>query len=201
LRIIPYWYTIHSYPAVFPDQNGRKFLPVGVKAASIRWSFLYEEGGKQKMKALVVYDSVFGNTEKVAQAIGAALGEVQALRVGNVQPEHLAGITVLVVGSPTRAFRPTPATVSFLKGLPAGSLKGVRVAAYDTRMLVDEAPAILKFFVKIFGYAADPMLKLLVKKGGDAALQPEGFFVAGTEGPLKEGELERAAAWVKPLAG
>ena len=44
------------------------------------------------MKTLVVYDSQFGNTAQVAQALGEALGspeEVQALRVGEVQPEHL----------------------------------------------------------------------------------------------------------------
>lgn len=43
--------------------------------------------------------------------------------------------------------------------------------------------------------AAGPIAKRFVKKGGDLAVPPEGFFVAGTEGPLKEGELERAADW------
>jgi len=64
------------------------------------------------MKALVVYDSFFGNTEKIAQTIGNALGapaDVEVLRVGNVKPEQLTGLGLLVVGSPTRAFRPTPA--------------------------------------------------------------------------------------------
>ena len=148
------------------------------------------------MRALVVYDSVFGNTGKAAEAMGAAL-DAQILKVDQVQPEHLAGVDLLVAGSPTRAFRPTPDMVKFLRGLASGSLKGVKVAAFDTRMLVDEAPAILKFFVKLFGYAADPMLKQLLKKGGESVLQPEGFFVVDTEGPLKEGELERAAAWVQ----
>jgi flavodoxin len=89
------------------------------------------------MKALVVYDSVFGNTEKVAQAMGQALGsqaEVQTLRVGDVKPEHLAGLDALIVGSPTRAFSPTPAIKNWLKSLPSNSLKGVKVAAFDTRI-------------------------------------------------------------------
>jgi flavodoxin len=62
------------------------------------------------MKALVVYDSVFGNTEQIAQAIGKALGsqaEVNILRVSNVKPEQLTGLKFLIVGSPTRQFRPT----------------------------------------------------------------------------------------------
>jgi flavodoxin len=57
------------------------------------------------MKALVVYDSVFGNTEKIAQAIGDALGaqgEVELLRVGDVRPGRWTGCTVLVVGSARR---------------------------------------------------------------------------------------------------
>jgi len=87
------------------------------------------------MKALVVYDSVFGNTEQVAQAMGQALGsqaEVQTLRVGDVKSEHLTELDVLLVGSPTRAFSPTPAIKSWLKSLPPNSLKDVRVGAFDT---------------------------------------------------------------------
>jgi flavodoxin len=157
------------------------------------------------MNALVVYDSVFGNTEKVAQAMGDALGsqaEVQTLRVSDAKPEHLAGLNVLVVGSPTRAFSPTPAIKSRLRGLPAKSLQGVRVAAFDTRADVAEVgSAILTFMVSIFGYAAKPIGKGLVRKGGELAMPPEGFYVGGTEGPLKEGELERAADWARGIAG
>ena len=65
------------------------------------------------MKVTVLYDSVFGNTEQVAQAIGAALtsqADVDVLRVGDVQPGFWTGLDALIVGSPTRAFSPTPAT-------------------------------------------------------------------------------------------
>lgn len=155
------------------------------------------------MKALVVYDSFYGNTEKVAQAIGAALGtpeEVAVRRVGNVDPGDLAGLNLLAVGSPTRAFRPTPAISTFLAGIPAGGLAGVKVAAFDTRLPAEEAPSpILRFLVKLFGYAAPVIAKKLVAKGGTLAIAPEGFFVTGTEGPLKEGELERAADWAKKM--
>jgi hypothetical protein len=53
--------------------------------------------------------------------------------------------------------------------------------------------------VKLFGYAAAPIAKQLTKKGGELAVAPEGFFVAGTEGPLKEGEFTRAAEWAKRI--
>ena len=154
------------------------------------------------MKALVVYDSVFGNTEKVAQAMAAAL-EVEARRVGDVRPEQWAGLDLLVVGSPTRAFRPTPAMGAWLKSLPAGSLQGVKVAAFDTRMTqeaVESAVFFLKTLVNIFGYATKNISKELQRAGG-ALAAAEGFFVGGTQGPMVEGELERAAAWAGQLGG
>ena len=155
------------------------------------------------MKALVVYDSVFGNTEKVAQEMGralATLGEAQALRVGDVRQEHLSGLDVLVVGSPTRAFSPTPAIKKWLNGLPSSSLRGVKVAAFDTRFPVQDAnSAILRFLVKLFGYAAEPIGSRLAKKGGKPGMPPEGFFVNDSEGPLRDGELARAAEWVRQI--
>ncbi|MCJ7737946.1 MAG: flavodoxin family protein [Anaerolineae bacterium] len=155
------------------------------------------------MKALVVYDSVFGNTEKIAQAIGAALGsleEVGILRVGDMAPEQLANVEVLIVGSPTRAFSPTPATKAMLKAIPAKALSGIKVAAFDTRISVEDTSSkILSAMVKVFGYAAKPIADRLKSKGGDLVLAPEGFYVQDSEGPLKEGELERAAAWAKQV--
>jgi flavodoxin len=156
------------------------------------------------MKAMVVYDSVFGNTGKIAQAIGHALGsleDVETLKVSEVKPEQLAGLTLLVVGSPTRQFSPTGATTSFLKSIPKDGLKGVKVAAFDTRFTVSaiEEVRILAFFVRIFGYAAKPIADRLKKKGGELAIPPEGFYVGDTKGPLLEGELERAADWAREI--
>lgn len=154
------------------------------------------------MKALVIYDSIFGNTEKIARSIGSALGpqgEVEVVQVINVKPEQLAGLDLLVVGSPTRAFRPTEATKIFLKNLAGGSLQGVRVAAFDTRMNVSQAPAILKVMANLFGYAAKPIADRLKNRGGNLVAEPEGFVVKATEGPLAEGELERSAAWASKL--
>ncbi len=153
------------------------------------------------MKAMVVYDSVFGNTEQIARAIGSALGseeETSTLRVTNIKPEQLTGLELLIVGSPTRGFRPTEAIQAFLKSIPKNGLKGVRVAAFDTRIAVDDIDSSVgRFFANTFGYAAKPIADLLKAKGGDLVAPPEGFCVKGTEGPLKEGELERAADWAR----
>jgi len=156
------------------------------------------------MKVLIVYDSVFGNTEKIAQVIGNAMGsqaEVNILRVGNVKQENLRGLDVLIVGSPTRAFKPTKEITNFLNGFPKNGLKGVKVAAFDTRFTMSaiEESRVLPFFVRLFGYAAKPISNRLKKKGGELIISPEGFFVEGVEGPLKEGEIERAASWAKEI--
>lgn len=152
------------------------------------------------MKVLVVYDSAYGNTKQIAQAIGNALG-AETLHVGQVQAEHLQGLSLLVVGSPTQKFSPLGSITRFLKSIPADGLRGVKVAAFDTRIpqsQIDEV-RILAFFVRLFGYAAEPIAKGLQKKGGELVAPPEAFYVGGTEGPLLEGELERAAAWARQI--
>jgi len=156
------------------------------------------------MRAFVIYDSQYGNTEKVAQEIGKALqaqAEVIVCRVGEVTTGQLAGIGLLAVGSPTQRFNPTPVVTEFLSSIPPNGLKGIKVAAFDTRLtweVIQKTPP-LPFFERIFGYAASRIGKALKKKGGSLVVEPEGFFVEGTEGPLSVGELERAAAWALKL--
>jgi hypothetical protein len=55
----------------------------------------------------------------------------------------------------------------------------------------------LRFLVDKGGYAASTIAKMLQKKGGKLFFAPEGFFVTGEQGPLKEGELERATEWAR----
>ena len=156
------------------------------------------------MNAMVVYDSAYGNTERIARAIGEGLGpqeDIQVVRVADARPEQLAGVTLLIVGSPTQRFSPTGATTGFLKGIPNKGLEGVSVAAFDTRFPKSkiEEVGILAFFVRLFGYAAEPIASRLEKKGGELAIPPEGFYVDDTEGPLLEGELARAAEWARQI--
>lgn len=154
------------------------------------------------MKALVVYDSFFGNTEKVAQAVGAALGgppDVEVHRVSEVKPEQVSGFSCLIVASPTRGFRASPLIQTFLNDIPADALRGVKVAAFDTRIALEEMPWFLRFIAKRAGYADKSIVAALTKKGGELVVPGEGFFVKESEGPLVEGELERAAEWARRL--
>ncbi len=157
------------------------------------------------MKAMVIYDSAYGNTAQVAQSIGRGLGqalessgEVELRRTGDVKPEQLTGVDLLVVGSPTQKARPTPATSDFLESIPQKGLQGVRVAAFDTRFSQERINAlgfVASKLLPLFGFAAKPIANRLKKKGGKVVLPPEGFYVDDTEGPLSDGEFERAEQW------
>ena len=153
-----------------------------------------EPSESHQLKVLIVYDSVYGNTEKVANAIGGAIiGEVKVLRVGEVNVSELEPFNLLIVGSPTQGGRPTPGIQAFLNKISESVIKGVKVAAFDTRMSTR--------FIGIFGYAAERIANSLKKNGATLITPPEGFFVKdkGQEDSLKEGELERAARWAKEI--
>jgi flavodoxin len=145
------------------------------------------------MRVTVVYDSVYGNTEKVAKAIGAAIaGEVRVAKVGEVSASGLQDADLLVLGSPTLGGRPTEPMQGFLASLSEAQLKGKKAAAFDTRYSGR--------FVKVFGFAAEKMSESLTAKGATLVAPPQPFIVTGKKGPLKEGELERAASWAKEIS-
>jgi flavodoxin len=145
------------------------------------------------MKALVVYDTVYGNTEKIAKAIGDAVNsEVKVLRASEANPSELKAFDLLIIGSPTHGGRPTPAIQDFIDKIPEPIIKSIKVAAFDTRLTTR--------FVRIFSYAALRIADSLKRNGVTLIAPPEGFFVKDKEGPLKEGELERAARWAKETA-
>jgi len=156
------------------------------------------------MKTLVLYDSQYGNTQQVAEAIADQLGppeDAALLRPSEVDQTQLAELSLLVVGSPTQRFMATPALMAWLKGIPRDGLRGVQVATFDTRLTERQIKAtpVLKWFVRKSSYAAWWLAKRLKKKGGMLVFPPEGFYVEGMEGPLLPGEIERAEEWVQQL--
>jgi len=142
------------------------------------------------MKALVVYDSMYGNTEAIAKAVAAALGaDARVARAPDVDPTVLGELDLLVVGAPTHGGRPMPSVQAFLDALPA--IQGVAVAVFDTR---SEGR-----FARMFGEASARAAAQLRERGA-VVVGTEGFLVKGKKGPLKEGELERAVAWARDIA-
>ena len=147
------------------------------------------------MKALIVYDSLYGNTEQIARSIADGLGtnvEKIIKKAADAGPGDIAGIGLLLVGSPTQGAKPTVPIREFLNKLPAGSLKGIRAAAFDTRMTNP--------VIRMFGYAAPKIDKALTEKGAVSAVKPEGFWVVSGKGPLKDFEITRAAHWAETVA-
>ncbi len=145
------------------------------------------------MKTLVVYDSVYGNTERIAQAIGDAIpGEVQVLRVGQVHVNELEAVDLLILGSPTHGSLPSEAAQSLVAKIGSPVREGAKLATFDTRLSWK--------FLQRWGFAASKMADTLVEKGWTLASAPEGFIVKGLKkGPLRRGEAERATAWAKAI--
>jgi len=144
------------------------------------------------VKTLVVYDSLYGNTKTIAQSIGDAIpGEVAVIHVGDVAASGLEAYDLLVVGAPTHGAKPSPDIQNFLDQIQAPVLERVKVAGFDTRMTSK--------LITLFGTAAPKIAKALKAKGGTPVGSAGGFYVTGGKGPLKDGEVERAAAWARGL--
>src|SRR3954451_1245333 len=163
------------------------------------------------MKALIVYESMFGNTEKVARAVAAGLADGMEVEVDEVSaaPAQVTDLVdLIVVGGPTHAFslsRPSTRADAVTKGATQGERDiGIRewltglngrphselVAAFDTR--VDRVR-------RLPGSAAHKAAKLARHRGFQIA-DVESFYVSDIDGPLLPGELERATAWGRDLA-
>ena len=155
------------------------------------------------MKILVLYDSFFGNTKKIAQAIVDELSqehEVVIARAETANVFQLQNRDLLFMGSPTRAFAPSPNMTALLKIIPAQSLAGIKVAVFDTRIAPEDIkPKLIDSFIKLAGYAEKKIIRLLKPSGADVILPGEGFFVSESEGPLKEGELAKAGTWARSI--
>jgi flavodoxin len=152
------------------------------------------------MKVLVVADSAYGNTWTVAGAIADTFANsARAMRPDQVQPGDMEELDLLIVGSPTQGGRPLPTVTAFLRGQPRDALKGVQTAAFDTRVDTAHHGFPLRLLMSVIGFAAPKIARELSAHAGLQAVPPEGFIVEGREGPLREGELERAHEWARSV--
>ncbi len=161
------------------------------------------------MKAVVVYESHWGNTAAVARAIAAGIGpETPVLTTDEATSEALTDVDLVVAGAPVIAFRlasdkmlgsmadqsgkaPSPPDLShpsmrsWLGGLPRG--RG-RSAAFETRVWWSPRGATPDIERGLEGAGYPPVAKA------------HRFVVKGSYGPLREGEIERAREWGAELA-
>jgi hypothetical protein len=161
-------------------------------------------------RALVVYESMFGNSEEVARAVAAGIGDVmpvEILEVGEASTD-LTGVDLVVAGGPTHAFSMSRANTrreARAQGATHGTVdSGLRewlsslpdehgrwFAAFDTRVTrVRHVP----------GSASHSAARAGRRHGFRQAVRPESFYVLDVEGPLAEGEVDRARAWGHSVA-
>lgn len=141
------------------------------------------------MNTLIMYDSTFGNTEQIARAIADTLrehGTVRLFRASKAGSLDLKEADLLVIGGPTQRHGLSPALRAFLERLPRRTLRGLSAATFDTRYHMSAWKS---------GSAAPRIASRLKRTGASLVVPPESFFVAEREGPLEEGELERAGRW------
>lgn len=146
------------------------------------------------MRALVVYDSRFGNTERIARAVGRGLEPYGAVRVVSVAGQGPAGIDadLLVVGAPTQVRGMARRELQrLLDRLAPAALDGKMAAAFDTRVSGRRL---------VTGSAATALARRLEVKGARLAAAAESFLVTPRGGALLEGEEARAEAWGRGLA-
>jgi hypothetical protein len=164
------------------------------------------------MRALLVYESMFGNTQEIARAVAAGLAtrmSVDLVEVGTAGNRIPDDIDLLVVGAPTHALglskpqtrlqageKANVSLVSTGNGLRewldivGPRADGLAAAAFDTRVKLP-----------IPGSASRSAARQLRHRGYRLISRPTNFYVAGTTGPLLDGELHRAREWGVRLAG
>lgn len=138
------------------------------------------------MNTIIVYDTQYGNTERIAQAIASTLQSFGPVQIACIDPDHpldCQQADLLILGSPTQGLRATPAMQSFVLHTPFALLPNLAVATFDTRV---HGP---------WGSAARNLARRLHEQHMETLVPPTSFFVEGTPGPLVKGEEERAARW------
>ena len=156
------------------------------------------------MKAIVVYESYWGNTAAVARAIAEGLGpEAQTLSTAEATGAALADVDLIVAGSPLLGF--SLPTEGMLKGIAANASKDPvppDLAHPSMRAWLAALPAghgrAAAFETRIWwspGSAAKAILRRLEAHGYSAIDKAQKFIVEHKYGPLRAGELERAKAW------
>lgn len=145
------------------------------------------------MKALIVYDSETGNTEKIAMAISAGMKEVGASvevkKADDVKEEDFKAADAWVVGTPTHAWSATGKAKKALKMGIASGASGKKGSTFDTR------------FENAGKGGAEKLRKMMEEAGVQVVAPPEVFIVKGMKGPLVDGEEAKAATFGRKIAG
>lgn len=164
------------------------------------------------MTTLIVTESLFGNTLAIAEAIGAGLagvpgsGSVRVLHASEAPRELPADLDLLVVGAPTHLLSlPNAGSRREASSLGAPLIRRTGVREWIDSVVIPAHLRVATFDTSIpsrggMGTAAGAAARALRGRGADTTVGPS-FLVTGMEGPLADGELGRAIAWGRELAG
>jgi flavodoxin len=144
------------------------------------------------MNTLVVHYSKFGNTQKVSEAMAAALeprGRVRVVSLDSLTAEDFRETDLVIMGSPTHRMNLPEDVRMKLHSLPKRSLRGKKMAAFDTSYKMSGWLNLLT--------AGKKLSRKLKKLGAKRVVPPETFHVMESKGPLYEGEIERAQDWAR----
>ncbi|HEX6353344.1 flavodoxin family protein [Actinophytocola sp.] len=161
--------------------------------------------------ALVVFESMFGNTKKIAEAIADGLRTgmtAELAEVGSAPVTLGPDVDLLVVGGPTHAFsmsRQSTRADASRQGADDRAATGIGLREWLDRVAADSArPPVAAFDTKVSrprlpGSAARAARNRLRHAGFRPVAPAENFYVHGTPGPLVDGEPDRARAWGEQL--
>lgn len=152
------------------------------------------------MKTLVVYDTLYGNTGLLARVIANRLPDVTLVHVESLTPDHIAQAELIFMGSPSRGYNATKRLRQAVETLPKSALKAKSAAVFETRLKVSRhMPKILRYVLKNTGWGDAKLDAMLLRKGAKL-ISPLGiFYVSTQEGPLKDGETDKAELWAKQI--
>lgn len=152
------------------------------------------------MKTVIIYDSVYGNTGKIAEEVARTRGqEAKLIHIAAVRKEDIEESELIIIGTPTHGGRATAAVQTFIKSIPTDIWLNKKVAVFSTGMPASSVNFFVKLVIKILGYAASPALAGILKNGALHAAPPADFMVKDKQGPLLEGELARARKWAEGI--
>jgi flavorubredoxin len=165
------------------------------------------------LRALVAYESMFGNTERVARAVAAGLRlegvDATVVNVSHSEPVDLADTDLLVVGAPTHGFslsRPVTRHDAVRQGGRTEAERiGMRewlatIAESDRRLLVATFDTRVTKVRYLPASASRRAARELAEHGHKMVSAPMGFLVQDVSGPLESREVDRAIAWSRRVA-
>lgn len=164
------------------------------------------------MKALVVYESMWGNTREIAEAVASGLArhaEVTVVEAGEAPMPVPAGVDLVVAGGPTHAYSlssPSTRGERAAQGAPSTQVERGLREWLDQLPFSTGAPVFALFDTRrstarpIPSSAGRKAARIVAEHGYDVVSEPHSFFVHGHNGPLEHGERGRAALWGERVA-